>query len=200
MFARRKGMRATLKQGPTLSRVDAAARVRLTRSAALACGASMVWAGAVGAAALVTGAISRSLALVAFGLDSFVDGSASAMLVWLLAATYVTVQAIRNLTTGSGPTSSTLGLALAAASVLVLPVLAWMKLRLAGPLGSKALRGDGILSAAGAALAAAALLGLMLARALGWWWADSIAGLAIAAALASESWRVALIRCHAASL
>jgi hypothetical protein len=57
----------------------------------------------------------------------------------------------------SAPTRSPVGLALTAASVVVLPVLARAKLRLAGPLQSTALPGDGILNLAGAALAAVTL-------------------------------------------
>jgi divalent metal cation (Fe/Co/Zn/Cd) transporter len=193
-----------------------AVRLRFTKAAVRTCGASVVWAALIGLAALAAGIGSSSIALVGFGLDSLVDGSASAVLVWrfsvegrasertdqvehvavrlvgaalLFAAAYVTVQAVRNLATRSGPTFSGVGITLAGASVVVLPVLAWLKLRLAMRLGSGALRSDGILSAAGAALATAALLGLVLADAFGWWWTDSAAALVVAVALAAEGWR-----------
>jgi divalent metal cation (Fe/Co/Zn/Cd) transporter len=178
--------------------------------------ASVIWAMAVGIAAVAAGAAARSVALVAFGIDSLVDGSASILLTWrfslegqspdraagaeylalrlvgvalLSAAAFVSAQAIMDLINRSGPSPTTVGLALAGASVLVLPLLAVIKLRLAGSLGSAALRGDGVLSAAGACLAAAALLGLILAGTFGWWWADSTAALIIATALAWEGWR-----------
>jgi divalent metal cation (Fe/Co/Zn/Cd) transporter len=48
------------------------------------------------------------------------------------------------------------------------------------------LRADGVLSAAGAILAAATLAGLALSEGLDWWWADSTAALAIAAVLLRE--------------
>jgi divalent metal cation (Fe/Co/Zn/Cd) transporter len=193
-----------------------AVRLRLTKAAVRACGASVIWAAAVGVAAVAAGVASRSIALVAFGLDSVVDGSASAALVWrfgaerrssdraehveafalrliraalLLAAAYVSVQAIWNLATRSRPMVGGVGIVLSGTSVVVLSVLAWVKLRLARQLESHALRGDGILSAAGATLAIAALLGLLLAHALDWWWADSIAALAISGALAAEGIR-----------
>jgi putative Mn2+ efflux pump MntP len=75
--------------------------------------------------------------------------------------------------------------------VLVLPVLARAKLRLAGPLQSSALRGDGILSLAGAALASATLASLLLDASLGWWWSDAVAALVIAATLLGEALGVA---------
>ena len=51
-------------------------------AAVLWCAASVVWAVLVGAAALVAGFVASSTALVGFGLDSLVDGGASATLVW----------------------------------------------------------------------------------------------------------------------
>jgi divalent metal cation (Fe/Co/Zn/Cd) transporter len=79
---------------------------------------------------------------------------------------------------------------LTAASVVVLPVLAQAKLRLAGALQSSALRGDGVLSLAGAALAGVTLASLALNSGLGWWWSDAVAGLLIAAFLLREGWRI----------
>ena len=72
---------------------------------------------------------------------------------------------------------------------MVFPVLARAKLRLAGPLASTALRGDGVLSLAGAILAVATLTSLALDSAFGWWWADAVAGLLIAAILLAEGAR-----------
>jgi divalent metal cation (Fe/Co/Zn/Cd) transporter len=78
---------------------------------------------------------------------------------------------------------------LTTASALVLPVLGWAKLRLAARLRSPGLRGDGVLSLAGAGLAAATLLSIVVDTALGWWWADSIAALLISALLLVEGAR-----------
>src|SRR6266571_4269760 len=197
--------------------VNGMSRLRLARFAVLACSASVLWALAVGIAVITAGAAAQSLALVAFGLDTLVDGFASAVLVWrfrlegrsseradrvenvalrivgwalLVSAIYVAVQAISELATGSRPTRTTVGLALAGASVLVLPLLAFVKLRLARGLDSAALRGDSVLSAAGGALAGTALLGVALVDAFGFGWADPTAAMLIAAALAREGWRV----------
>ncbi len=186
-----------------LARPDCnARRPELARSAVVACACSVAWAALAGVTSVAAGAMTGSLALLAFGLDSVVDGSASAALMWrfrlelrregrpvhaertaarivaaamLAAAVYVVSQAVRALITGVHPGWSVTGIALLARSLVVLPVLGYLKLRLAGQLRSRALRGDGVLSAAGAALAAAALAGLALDRSLGWWWADPAA-------------------------
>lgn len=177
------------------------------------------WNGAVGAAALVVSVIDGSLALAGLALTALLDSSASVVLVsrfrkerhdseaaerlerraqaWvaltmLVVAVYVGVQAIRALAGGSHPEASAFGLILATASLVVLPWLARLKLRVASRLDSKALRGDGILTAASAALAAVALAALLVNSAFGWWWADPTAALLIATALAIEATRIAV--------
>jgi divalent metal cation (Fe/Co/Zn/Cd) transporter len=179
------------------------------------CGLSVAWAVLVGAASVVAGALAASIALVGFGADSILDGTASAVLVWrfraeiehrprvaaverraaqaigvvlLAIATYLVIDAANSLAGHKGPDRSMIGLVLTSASMFVLPVLALAKLRLAGSLSSSALRGDGVLSAAGAALAAATLIALVLNSAVGWWWTDSVAALFIAAVLVREGW------------
>ena len=192
------------------------ARYQPVLSAVVACGCSVAWAALAGVASVTAGAITGSVALLAFGLDSVIDGSASAALVWrfrlelrrtghpghaertaarvvamamLVAAVYVVAQAARSLITGAHPGHSVAGLVLLTGSLIVLPVLGYIKLRLAGQLQSRALRGDGVLSAAGAALAAVALTGLAVERSLGWWWADPAAASLIALFLLGEGWR-----------
>ncbi|HEY3947180.1 MAG TPA: cation transporter [Solirubrobacteraceae bacterium] len=166
-----------------------------------------------GTMAVVAGVLVGSIALLGFGADSIVDGSASAVLVWrfnaeregasnaavverraarvvggilVLIGLYLAVAAVVALTNHSHPQRTVVGIALTAASLVVLPVLARAKLRLAGQLGSSALRGDGVLSLAGAALAGATLAGLLAESAFGWWWADALAALVIAGALLRE--------------
>ena len=106
-------------------------------------------------------------------------------------ALYVGVEAVRALVNGSHPESSAFGFVIAAISVLVLPVLGVMKLRLAGRLGSPALRGDSVLTLAAAALAAITLVALVANSALGWWWADPLC-VAHRVRLATEGVRVAI--------
>jgi divalent metal cation (Fe/Co/Zn/Cd) transporter len=159
-----------------------------------------------------------SVAWVAFGANSMLDGTASAVLVWRFGrersggnvdaverraalavgvvmsavALYITGRAVSALVDHSGPEASSVGIVLSAASALVLPVLARAKLRLAAPLRSAGLRGDGVLSLAGAGLAATTLLSLVLDAALDWWWADSVAALLISGMLVVEGARTVI--------
>jgi divalent metal cation (Fe/Co/Zn/Cd) transporter len=178
-------------------------------------GVSVAWSLVVGTVAVGSGVAESSLALVALGLESLIDGSASVMLVWrfgverrdpdrarrmehvasrviaitlLVVAAYVAAQAVRALVTGSEPDGEVAGVVIAAASIVVLPFLAVAKFRLARRLESAALRGDGVLTAAGAVLAFAVLLGLVGNGAFGWWWSDAVAALLIAAFLARDGW------------
>lgn len=173
----------------------------------------------MGVAALVVSAIDGSLALGGFALSALLDSSASAMLVWrftkeqrdptaaetferraqagialamLLVGLYIGQQAVRALVGGSRPEASAFGVGLAAMSLVVLPLLARMKLRLASRLGSAALRGDGVLTLAATVLAAITLTALLLDSAFAWWWSDPIAALLIATALVVEATRLAL--------
>ena len=102
------------------------------------------------------------------------------------------MQSTRALIDGSDPKASAFGVTLAAASLLVLPWLGLLKLRVASRLASQALRGDGLLTAASAALAAVALAALLVNAGFAWWWADPAAALLIAVALAVEATRIAV--------
>ena len=180
---------------------------------------TIAWNGVVGAIALVVGLTTGSLALAGFALNALLDSSASVVLVWrfrkerndpvaaehlerraqiwviaamVVVAIYIGIEAVRSLIEGSHPESSAFGFAIAAISLLVLPVLGLKKLRVAAGLGSPALRGDGVLTLAAAALAAITLVALIANSAFDWWWADSMTALIIAVALATEAIRVAL--------
>lgn len=188
-------------------------RRHLARSAMLISAGSVLWSTAVGITAIAVGVVTDSVALLTFGLGSVIDALASMVLLvrfgaerraphhgdrveeiahraigvaLLLTALYVAIQAVMHLLRGARPEHDALGVGVAAASVVVLPVLAFVKFRLARCLSSRALRGDGILTAMGGALAATALLGLVLSDVFGWWWADAGAALVIAATLARE--------------
>jgi divalent metal cation (Fe/Co/Zn/Cd) transporter len=194
-----------------------AAPARQVETAIRVSGLSIVWGSLVGTAALIAGVRAGAVALIGFGAGSLVDATASVVLVWrfrlelvgradtdrlelratravgavlVLVGLYLAASAIAELAGGSAPKHSTLGIVLTAASLLVLPLLGRWKLRLAGVLGSRALHGDGLLSLAGAALATATLASVALDQALGWWWSDAIAALAIAVVLAAEGARM----------
>jgi divalent metal cation (Fe/Co/Zn/Cd) transporter len=189
---------------------------RLRTAAVGWCALSVLWSAVVGVSSAVVGVAASSAALLGFGANSVLDGAASAVLIWrfgearshgrdadaverraVLAvsvvmigvALYVAATAIAALADHSAPARSLVGIALTAPSTLVLPVLARAKLGLAGQMRSAALRGDGVLSLAGAVLAAATLVSLIVRAALGWWWADAAAALVIAVMLLGEGVR-----------
>lgn len=180
---------------------------------------TIVWNGVVGIAALIVGVTTGSLALAAFALNALLDSTASLVLVWRFrrertdpvaaehlerraqtwviaamyaVALYVGVQAVRALIQGSHPQPSPLAFGIAAASLLVLPALGVMKLRLGALLASPALRGDGVLTLAASTLAFVTLVALAANSLLDWWWADPVAALVISGALAAEATRVAV--------
>jgi divalent metal cation (Fe/Co/Zn/Cd) transporter len=186
--------------------------IRAARLSAL----TVAWNTVVGSAAVVTAISTGSLSLIGFGINAVVDSSVSILLVWrfhaedrghveraeraevraehmagiafCLIAVYLTVQSVRALVDAGTFESTTFGIAEAGASLVVLPFIARAKYVLALRIGSRALRADSILSAAGVALAAVALTALVLDRAFAWWWADPAGGLAIAAILAWQGW------------
>jgi divalent metal cation (Fe/Co/Zn/Cd) transporter len=178
---------------------------------------TIIWNGVIGTAARVVGTLTGSLALGGFALSALLDVSASAILVWRFSrerthpeaaehlerraqafiglamtavALYITIQALRALGEGAHAHEAAVGIVLAFVSLLVLPWLAQTKLRLASALAGRALRGDGVLTLAGAALAGITLLALLLTRTLGWWWAEPAAALLIGGAVATEASRV----------
>jgi divalent metal cation (Fe/Co/Zn/Cd) transporter len=199
----------------TPPRVAATERSDLVAAAIRWSVASLAWAVLAGGASVAAWIAAGSIALVGFGASSVLDGSASAVLIWrfrheasggdververraalaigvvlCLLSAYLVTGAVHALATNGSPHGAAVGSILTAASVLVLPWLGRAKLLLAARLGSAGLRSDGVLSMAGAALAAAALVSLMLDAALAWWWADAVAALLIAALVAAEGTR-----------
>ena len=177
------------------------------------------WNCVTGVAALAAAIVAGSPALAAFALSALLDSSASVVLVWrfrterrdpdaaerlerralgwvaaamVAVGLYVLVEATRALLGGSHADKSVVGVVLAAAALAVLPWLGHRKFRVASALASSALRGDGMLTTAAAALAAVTLAALFLNSAFDWWWADPGAALLIGAALAAEGIRVAV--------
>jgi divalent metal cation (Fe/Co/Zn/Cd) transporter len=196
--------------------------VSALRRAAWLCGATVVWNVGVGGAAVATAVATGSLSLIGFGVNAVVDSSVSSLLVWrfraeeagrtdrakhveqlalrvagaafTIVAIYLLARASRSLITGHRSESSPFGIAEAVASLAVLPYLAVRKYRLSAQLRSRALRADSLLTVSGVALAAVALTGLLLQREIGWWWADPVAALVIAAFLAWQGFRALGLR------
>ena len=177
---------------------------------------SLAWMAAEGAVALTAGMLAGSIALVAFGLQSVIEGLASLVIVWrfsgsrlfsdaaerraqklvaiqfFLLAPYVSAEALHKLAIGDRPGASWLGIGLAASSIVAMPLLGVAKRRLANTLGSVATRGEGTQNLLCAYLAAAVLFGLLANALLGLWWLDPAAALVVAAVSVREgvqSWR-----------
>jgi divalent metal cation (Fe/Co/Zn/Cd) transporter len=158
--------------------------------------------------AIAAGIIARSILLTAFGLDSVIELVTGGVLLWrlvteargasltrveqvenraawivgvglVLLCIYVVVTSVAGLLIGVHATESPVGIVLALAALLIMPLLAWRKRAIAAQLGSSALKGDAACSVTCAYMAGALLVGLVLNAAFGWWWADSLAALAL---------------------
>ena len=110
---------------------------------------------------------------------------------WLLAP-YVAVEAVHKLVAGDHPEPSILGIVLTTLSLMLMPALGIAKQRLGRRLDSEATAGEGMQNLLCAYLAGAVLLGLVLNARIGWWWADPVIALIVAAVAVNEgaeSWR-----------
>jgi divalent metal cation (Fe/Co/Zn/Cd) transporter len=152
--------------------------------------------------ALAAGSVASSAALIGFGLDSVVEVLSAAAVAWQFTrkdperwergtlrviavaffglAAFVTVGAVLALAGAVAPERSTVGIVLAAASVVVMPLLSLAEYRTGRELGSATAVADSRQTLICAALSAAVLVGLVLNSLFGWGWADSIAALVIA--------------------
>ena len=165
--------------------------------------------------AIGAGIAAASIALVGFGLDSMIELAAAGALLWRLRveargasperverterrvgrfiggtfvalALYVTAQAGWILWRGRAPEESPLGIALAVASLVIMPAIAWAKLRAADRLGSAALRAEAKETLACSYLSLTLLVGLAANAVAGWWWADPVAALLMVPWLVAE--------------
>ncbi len=168
--------------------------------------ATIGWNAVEGVVGIAAGVAAASVALVGFGVDSYVEVLAGGVVVWrlsrerhgaavsaaaerravrIIAATFlllaagVGVESLRRLLLGERPSESVLGIVLAAVSLVVMPLLARAKRRVAAGLDSRALAADATETDLCAYLSAILLAGLVLNATLGWWWADPVAGLGI---------------------
>jgi len=156
-----------------------------------------------GLIAIVAGIIAGSIALVGFGFDSVIEVTSGAALLWrlhadmdeerrervelltlrivgvcfLALALYVAYEAVSSLTAHELPERSIPGILLAVASLIVMPLLARRKRKVALGLGSKAMRADAKQTEFCTYLSAILLGGLLLNAVFGWWWADPLAAL-----------------------
>jgi divalent metal cation (Fe/Co/Zn/Cd) transporter len=105
---------------------------------------------------------------------------------FLLLATYVTIESGLSLWNREEPRSSLAGILLAAASVIVMPLLARAKRGVAAQIASRALHAEAVQTELCAWLSAILLVGLVLNALFGWWWADPIAALAMVPIMIAE--------------
>jgi divalent metal cation (Fe/Co/Zn/Cd) transporter len=110
------------------------------------------------------------------------DDRARTLVAWsfVALATYVAISASLDLVGRHEPDASRLGIAIAALSLVVMPVLAAAKRRIAIELGSQAAVAEAAQTNVCTLLSAGLLVGLSANAMLGWWWADPVAGLGIA--------------------
>jgi divalent metal cation (Fe/Co/Zn/Cd) transporter len=166
------------------------------------------------AVALTEGARVSSTALIGFGLDSVIEVSSAAAVAWQFAgrdpearektalriiaysffglAAYVAVDAVRSLLGVGEARHSTVGIVLAALSLVIMPVLSYAQRRAGRELGSLSAVADSKQTLLCTYLSAVVLVGLLLNSVLGWSWADPVAALVIAAVALKEgleAWR-----------
>jgi divalent metal cation (Fe/Co/Zn/Cd) transporter len=162
--------------------------------------------------AIGAGLVSGSVALLGFGLDSVIEVTASGAAQWrlradfdprrrerveraslriigwsfLALAAYVLYDSADALLHGDPPERSIVGLMLLALSAIVMPLLARAKRGVARAMTSRALEADATQTSLCAYLSVIALAGVALNAALGWWWADPVAALAMVPIIAKE--------------
>jgi len=169
---------------------------------------TLAWNLTEAAVAVSAGAIAGSIALVGFGVDSSIECLSGAILLWrlqsgvggrreasalklvgvsfLVLAAYVAFEAAKTLLDREPPQASAVGIALACASLVVMPLLARAKRRVAARLDSRALQADSRQTELCAYLSAILLGGLVLNTFAGWWWADPVAALIMVPIIARE--------------
>jgi divalent metal cation (Fe/Co/Zn/Cd) transporter len=155
----------------------------------------------------VAGIAAGSIALVGFALDSVAEASSASVLIWRLRSeqkhastaeeverkairmvavaflglgAYVGGRAVYDLATRAEPEESATGIVLAVVSLVVMPLLAWWKRKSARELDSRSLQADAKQTTLCTYISAFLLFGLLANSLFGWWWADPVAGLAIA--------------------
>jgi len=195
--------------------LDAHVRNEAVRRARWLNAATIGWNAIEGVIAVAAGLAAGSVSLIGFGFDSAIEVSAALILTWRLRqerkqgctqesdrlatraiavsfavlAVYVAFDAATDLVARAEPEASTPGILLAALSLAVMPALARAKRRVAPVLGSAAALADAKQTNLCAILSGVVLVGLAANAVLGWWWADPVAGLGIAAIAGVEAMR-----------
>ena len=188
-------------------------RARLVRRARLLAWIGLGWHGIEATVAIAAGVVAGSVALVGFGADSLIELAAGLVVLWRLASAraigerlaqqmiavsfyllsaYIAVEATLSLAARDRPAASWVGIGLSVLTLATMPPLANAKARVADELGSSATKSESRQTMLCAYLSAGLLVGLSLNALLGWWWADPITALGIAAVALKEgqnAWR-----------
>jgi divalent metal cation (Fe/Co/Zn/Cd) transporter len=173
---------------------------------------TIFWNTLEGLLSVGAGIVAGSIALVGFGLDSFVEVISGSALLWrmkadkdveqrerverislrvvgfcfLALAAYVAIDSIHSLLNKSGPERSILGIAIGVASLFVMPLLARAKRNVGRAISSAAMIADSQQTQFCTYLSAILVAGLLLNAFLGWWWSDSLAALIMVPIIANE--------------
>ncbi|HKQ51132.1 MAG TPA: cation transporter [Pyrinomonadaceae bacterium] len=165
-----------------------------------------------GLIAIAAGLFAGSIALVGFGVDSVIEVTSGLALLWRLSrdvdegsreraeavtlkivgvcflalAAYVSYDSLTSLVRREPPEESIPGIVLAAASLVVMPLLVRAKRKVARGINSNALAADAKQTELCTYLSAILLGGLLLNALLGWWWADPVAALVMVPIIAHE--------------
>jgi divalent metal cation (Fe/Co/Zn/Cd) transporter len=207
---------STIQLTPLRRTVPDVQRERLQRQARWLAWGGIAWHFVEFAIALAAGVAASSIALIGFGADSLIEALAGFVVLWLFTgrrlhsptaerraqqmiavsfyvlAAYIGVEAIRTLIGGNEPDVSWVGIGLAAVTAPTMPLLAMAKRRVGHKLGSSATVQEASQTQLCAYLSIGLLVGLGANALFGWWWADPITALAIAAVAlreGRESWR-----------
>jgi divalent metal cation (Fe/Co/Zn/Cd) transporter len=177
---------------------------------------SLFWLGVEGTVAVVAGVMAGSIALIAFGLDSAIEGVASTVIIWRFSGSrllsrraearaqrliawqffilvpFITFEAVERLITGGEVETSWLGIGLTVATLIICQPLGYAKRRLGARLDSRATIGEGTQNLLCGYMALAVLAGLLANTLFGLWWLDPLVALFIAAVALQEgrrAWR-----------
>jgi divalent metal cation (Fe/Co/Zn/Cd) transporter len=213
---------STIQLTPLSRPAQSAERATLQRQARWLARGGIAWHFIEFGIAVGAGIAASSIALLGFGIDSLIEALAGFVVLWLFTgrrvnsptagrraqqmiavsfyvlAAYIGIEAIRSLVGGHEPDASWIGIGLAAFTAPTMPMLAMAKRRIGGKLGSSAAVQEASQTQLCAYLSVALLVGLGANALLGWWWADPITALAIAAVAlreGRESWNGAGCDC-----
>lgn len=199
---------------PATTSLDSARRGVLSRRVRLLVAATITYNVIEAVVSVLAGRAASSTALVGFGLDSAIEVTSAAAVAWQFSgrdpesrertalkviagsffalAAYVTVESVRSLAGTESADHSTIGIVLATVSLLVMPGLSYAQRRAGRELGSTTAVADSKQTLLCTYLSGVLLLGLLLNSLLGWYWADPLVALIIAAVAIKEgreAWR-----------